>query len=158
MKKVLCLILAMILAVFGAGCGGVEFEDTNAPDDYSLAQITDENILKQDIGASDYSQTPSSEESDNLSIMTEFKSDNFNGVAEIYHNNLLGGSGLIIDVSDLQVGSGNYRLCVVQDGEIVYDFPVNEIQQSYELQNAEGDISVVMAGESADFYLSIEIW
>ena len=41
MKKALCLILAMSFAIFAAGCG-VEFEDTNGPDDYSLAQITDE--------------------------------------------------------------------------------------------------------------------
>ena len=158
MKKIVCFLLAMGLAVFAAGCSSVEFEDTNGPDDYSLTQITDDNIVNLDVGAASYSQKPGSEESDNLSRMTEFKSDSFNGVAEIYRTHLLGKSDLTIDVSNLQVSGGNYRLSVVQDGEIIYDFPLNEMLQTYELRDTNGDISIVMSGESADFYMSIQVW
>lgn len=158
MKKIVCLLLAMSFAVFAAGCSSVEFEDTNGPDDYSLTQITDDNIVNLDVGAANYSQKPGSEESDNLSRMTEFKSDSFNGVAEIYRTHLLGKSDLTIDVSNLQVSGGNYRLSVVQDGEIIHDFPLNEMLQTYELRDTNGDISIVMSGESADFYMSIQVW
>lgn len=157
MKKVLCFLLAMTFALFAVGCG-VEYEDTNGPDDYSLAQITDENILNQDVGAANYSQTPAEEESDNLTQMTEFKSKGFHGVAEIYRTTLLGKSDLTIDVTNLQVDSGNYRLSVVHDDEIVYDFPLNEMMQTYELRDINGDVSIVMAGEDADFYMSIQVW
>ena len=157
MKKALCLLLAMGFAIFAVGCG-VEYQDTNGPDDYRLTQISDENIAKFELGASNYSQKPGSDESDNLSKITEFKSDNFNGVAEIYRTHLMGKSDLIIDVSNLQVSSGNYRLSVVQDGEIIYDFPLNEMMQTYELRDTNGDIAIRMSGESADFYLSIQVW
>ncbi len=157
MKKVLCLILVMSFAIFAAGCG-VEFEDTNGPDDYSLTQITDENIINMDVGAANYTQKPGSDECSDLSQMVEFKSNNFNGVAEIYSTRLLGKSDLTIDVTNLQVSSGNYRLSVVQDGEIIYDFPLNEMMQTYELRDTNGDISIRMSGESADFYMSIEVW
>ena len=157
MKKVLCLLFAMSFMVFSVGCG-TEYEDTNGPDIYDLTQISDENIAKLELGASNYSQKPGSDESDNLSKMTEFKSDNFNGVAEIYRTWLAGKSDLTIDVSNLQVNSGNYRLSVVQDGEIIYDFPLNEMMQTYELRDTNGDIAIRMSGESADFYMSIQVW
>ena len=157
MKKVLCLILVMSFAIFAAGCGP-EYEDTNGPDDYRLTQISDANITELDLGASGYTQKPASDKSENLSKMTEFKSDNFNGVAEIYRSWLIGKSDLTIDVSNLQVSSGNFALFVVQDGKIIYEFPVNEMLQTYELRDTNGDISIVMAGESADFYMSIQVW
>lgn len=157
MKKILCLILAMGFAIFAVGCG-VEYQDTNGPDDYRLTQITDENIVKMDVGASNYTQKPGSDECSDLSRMVEFKSDNFNGVAEIYRTHLMGKSDLTIDVSNLQVSSGNYRLSVVQDGEIIYDFPLNEMMQAYELRDTNGDIAIRMSGESAEFYLSIQVW
>lgn len=37
-------MLAMIF-IFGFTACGVEISDTNGPDDYSLATITDENII-----------------------------------------------------------------------------------------------------------------
>lgn len=157
MKKVLCLLFAMSFMAFSVGCG-TEYEDTNGPDIYDLTQISDENIANLELGASNYSQKPGSDESDNLSKMTEFKSDNFNGVAEIYRTWLAGKSDLTIDVSNLQVNSGNYRLSVVQDGEIIYDFPLNEMMQTYELRDTNGDIAIRMSGESADFYMSIQVW
>ena len=157
MKKGLCLLLALLLAVFAAGCG-VEFEDTNGPDDYSLAQITDENILNLDVGAANYSQSPGPEDSEDLFRVTEFRSNGFHGVAEIYRTTLIGKSDLAIDVTNLQVSSGNYRLSVVHDGKIVHDFPLNEMMQTYELRDVNGDVSIVMAGEDADFYMSIQVW
>lgn len=158
MKKVLCLILAMNFAVFAVGCGGAQFEDTNGPDVYDLEQITDENIIKLDYDSDDYSLSAVDGDVTDFSALTEVKSDNFNGVAELYHTHLEGDSGVIVDVSDLQVVEGNFNLCVVHNGEIVYKFTNNEIQQSFELPFAEGDISVVAAGESANFYMNIEIW
>ena len=43
MKKVLCLIMALGFAAFALGCG-VQIADSNGPDDYTLAEITEENI------------------------------------------------------------------------------------------------------------------
>lgn len=159
MKKVLCMVLAMGFAILATGCGGtdVSIEDTNGYTNFNLTQITDENIINQDIGASKVNQTPPAGETD-LTTLTEFQSDNYSGVTEIYSAHMDGTSGLIIDVSLLEVYDGNFRLCVVHDGEIVYDFTLNEMYESCEFGVIEGDVSVVMAGESANFLLNIEIW
>ena len=50
-KKFFALLLALVLMLGFTACG-VEIADTNGPDDYSLATITEENIINQDLGAS----------------------------------------------------------------------------------------------------------
>lgn len=152
MKKLLCLMM-IVLAVFGAvGCGSVAIEDTNGAEDFSLATITDENIVNQDLGCSAYS-APAEE---NTGI-GKYKGNDFSGVAELYTINLLGKSDLTIDVSSIQVDEGNFRLMVLQDDEIIYEFDLEEMDQTFALRDTNGTVSVKMAGESADFIFYMEI-
>lgn len=159
MKKALCLILAMGFAIFATGCGeDLSFEDTNGYTNFELTQITDENIINKDIGSTDFEKISSDGDSEDMTTLTEFKSEDFNGVAEIYSAHMDGSSDLIIDVKLLEVYEGNFQLYVVHNGEIVYDFVINEMYETCEFGSIEGDVSVVMAGESANFQLAIEIW
>lgn len=157
MKKILCLVLALAFAFCTVGCG-VEIEDANGPDDFSLTEITDDNIINLDLGASSYSQSPSSEDTADLSKVTKFKSNSFSGVAEIYGKNLIGKSDLTIDVTSIQVDEGNFRLLVLLDDQIVHEFDLEEMNQTYELRDVSGNVSVRMAGESANFKFSIRVW
>ena len=152
MKMFLCLMM-IVLAVFGAaGCGSVAIEDTNGADDFSLTTITDENIIKQDIGCSAYS-SPAEEDAG----IGKYKGNDFSGVAELYTINLIGKSDLTINVSTIQVDEGNFRLMVLQDDEIIYEFDLEEMDQTFALRDTNGTVSVKMAGESADFIFYMEI-
>lgn len=151
MKKILCLILAMAFALVGTGCGP-EIADTNGPDDYSLAEITEENIIKQDIGASAYSRSPGEEENDDLTEVTKFKGKEFSGVASIFLTNYIWASSVEINVSTFSVESGNFALVVLLDGEIVHEFnPEEELEETFTMDDVKGTLEIVMAGESADF-------
>ena len=157
MKKIIFMILVLGFAVFAAGCG-TEIADTNGPDDYSLAEITEENIISQDMGCSSYSMSPGSESDDYLTTMTKFKGKEFSGVAQLYMTNYIVKSDFGIDVNTLSVDSGNFGLYVLLDGEIVHEFKNNELTETFEMENVKGTMELVMAGESADFKVWIEIW
>lgn len=157
MKKTLCVLLTLVFMFVITGCGP-EFEDTNGPDDYTLATITDENIINMDLGASGYSMSPGSESEDYMTTNTKFKSDNFSGVAEIFGTNLLGKSDMTFDLSSIQVDGGNFRLMVLLDDKIVHEFNHEDLLQSYELRDVNGYVSVRMAGESAAFKYYIQVW
>ena len=151
MKKLACLLLVGVMVLTLAGCG-VEIEDTNGAEDYSLATITEQNIIDMDLGSSSYSESTSS-----LSSRIKYKGNDFSGVAEIYNTNILMGS-LTIDVTSLEVTEGNFALVVLKDDVIVGEFAVDEESQSITIDDAEGYITIRIAGESADFQFNMEVW
>lgn len=157
MKKVLCLIMALGFAVMSLGCG-VEIADSNGPDDYTLAEITEENIINKDLGASSYSMSPGSEDDDYMTSTTKFKGKEFSGVAQLYMANYIGKSDVSIDVSNLTVDSGNFALMVLLDGEIVHEFKHGELMETFEMKDIKGTFEIVMAGETADFKFWIQVW
>lgn len=158
MKKKLLSVLLVLVFVLGFTACGVEIADTNGPDDYSLATITDENIINQDLGASSYSMSPGSDSENYLTETTKFKGSEFSGVAELYGSNYLGKSDVTIDVSAFTINSGNFRLLVLLDDEIVYEFKPDELMESCELKDINGYVSVRMAGETADFKFWMQVW
>ena len=151
MKKILCLLMAMGFAMMAVGCGIEPIEDTNGPDDYTLATITEENIINQDLGASAYSMSPGSEDENYMTELTKFKGKEFSGVTQLYMTNYIGKSDVIVDVSNLTVDAGNFALFVLLDGQIVHEFKVGELMQTFELRDIKGTFEIVMAGETADF-------
>lgn len=157
MKKIIVIMLALVMAFAATACG-VEIPDNNGPDDYSLATITDEEIVNLDLGASSYSMSPGSEDENYMEELTKFKGKEFSGVTEIYSVNFLGKSDVMVDVTSIQVNSGNFRLMALLDGEIVHDFDLDEIGQTFELRDVKGYFSIVMAGEMADFKFYIQVW
>lgn len=53
---------------------------------------------------------------------------------------------------------GNFRGVVLVDDEIVYDFDLEEMDQSCELHDINGTVSVRIAGESAAYEFYMEVW
>ena len=157
MKKILCLIMVLGFAVLAVGCGP-EIADTNGPDDYSLATITEDNIINQDLGCSSYSMSPGSEDESYMEETTKFKGKEFSGVSRIYMTNFLGKSDVAVDVYNLTVDSGNFALLVLLDGEIVHEFKIGELTETFEMKDINGTFEIIIAGETADFKFWANVW
>lgn len=126
-------------------------EDTNGADNYNLQQITEYNIINMDIGA--LNLTESNELFNNLPT---YKSDKYTGVSEIYMTNIWG-NRFDITLYNLWVESGNFKVVLIHNDEIVHEFKNNELMQSYTLENPNGNVSLRIAGESADFEFSYDL-
>lgn len=157
MKKILCLIMMLIFAVALTGCG-VEIPDENGPDDFNLATITTENIVNLDLGASSYSVSPSVDDEDYMVKTTKIKGSEFSGVTELYGTNFTGKSDFTVYLNNISVDSGNFKVLVLLDDEIVHEFNNQEMQQKCELKDIKGNVSVRIAGETADFKCWMQVW
>ena len=156
LKKILMIagvvIFVAVAAVWIFSTDIEHIEDTNGPDNYTLQQINDANIINMDVGALNYKESK-----DVLSNAITYSSDKFTGVAEIYSNNIKG-NRLDITVNHARVDSGNFRLVLLHRGEIVHEFRLNELMQTYTLKNPSGNVSLRIAGESADFKFDYHIY
>jgi len=158
MKKKLIAMVLTLGCVFSLTACGPEIPDENGPDDNSLATITEENIIQMDLGASAYSTSYSSDDEDYMTKMTKVKGKDFSGVVELWGVNLLGKSDQTIDLSTIQVDSGNFQLMATLDDEIVHVFDNEEMMQTYELRDSNGYFAIKMAGETADFKFFVQVW
>ena len=127
-------------------------EDTNGADNFSLQTITDSNIIKMDMGALNVTESKSS-----ITNTTTYSSKKFTGVAEIYGENIWG-NRFDITINHANVNSGNFRIVLLQNDEIVHEFTLNELTQSYTLKNPSGHIALRIAGESADFMFDYHLY
>ena len=125
-------------------------EDTNGPEDYTLTTITDENIIKQDMGALNVSKSTGL-----LNDGVTFKSDKFTGVYRVFQTNFFFDSDFLRDVAGFWVNSGNFRMCIVNDGKIIATVEPGMFA-TCELSDLNGSFELVIAGESADFEFTLD--
>ena len=125
-------------------------EDTNGADNYALQTITDENIVKQDVGALNLRKYTSP-----LNDGITFSSDKFTGVAEIMLTNFVLPSDFDLEVTGFHVNSGNFKMVVVHDETIAAVIEPDLFASCY-LEDVTGSVSLVIAGESADFTFSLD--
>ncbi|MBQ3136340.1 MAG: hypothetical protein IJB74_02550 [Clostridia bacterium] len=154
-KKILSgvgvVVFIAVVAVWMLSSDLGHIEDTNGSDIYKLQQINDGNIIKMDVGALNYAQAD-----ELFNNLTTYKSDKFTGVAEIYTTNIIG-NRFDITLYNLWVESGNFKVVLVHNDEIVHEFKLNELMQSYTLENPKGNVSLRIAGESAKFEFSYDL-
>ena len=147
-------LLAVAVVVVGAvqmmGNDLEHIEDTNGADNYALQTITDENIVKQDVGALNFRKHTGL-----LNDGITFSSDKFTGVAEIMLTNFVLPSDFDLEVVGFHVNSGNFKMAVVHDEEIAAVIEP-DLFASCCLENVTGTVSLVIAGESADFEFSLD--
>ncbi len=142
------IIIIIIVAVAWFMLTGVKhIEDLNGPDNYTLQQITESNIINRDISSRGLKTSTNV-----LSDITTYSSKKFTGVEEIYGNNIWG-NRFEITIHHARVDSGNFKIVLLEDDKIVHEFKLNELSQTYVLENPSGYISLRIAGESADFKL-----
>ena len=154
MKKILCLICALLMALSLAGCG-TEYADTNGADNYDLQHITDSDIIDLSTGSSGLSYH---EETIGGLSSKEYNSKNFNGVEQLYLNNYFVNSDVRIYIGHMSVTAGNFRMVVINNDEIIFDIPLDSFNETYWFEDINGSFSIHVAGESAavDFYFSVE--
>ena len=154
MKKVLSLLLAAGLCLSLVSCG-TKYEDTNGADNFNLQTITDQNIIKWDIGASGLAYTE--EDLGGVLSASEYSSKNFNGVEQIFLTNFLLPSDIEVYVGHMNVKHGNFKLAVINNDEIIYEIPMDSFSETFRFEDLTGTFSSHVAGESAafDFYLNV---
>ena len=148
-KNRLWQIFAVVMVVIGAVLFLTDdlehIEDTNGADNYKLQEITDENIINCDIGAINLRKTEGI-----ITDTTTYSSEKYTGVSEIYGENIIT-NRYVIHMNHARVDAGNFRIVLVVDDEIVHDFTLNELTQTYVLEDVSGYVALRIAGESADF-------
>lgn len=155
-KKILFGILAVVIiaisAVWFLTDNTQHIEDTNGADNYKLQTITDYNIINRDIGALNVKESKSS-----ITGTTTYSSDKFTGVYEIYGENIVG-NRFDISINHAEVSSGNFKMALVHNDEIVHEFKLNELMQDHTLENPDGYVALRIAGESADFMFDYMVY
>ena len=154
MKRFLKILLVSVMCLTIAGCG-TEYEDSNGADDFSLQTITDENIINLETGSSGL--TYSEKKLAGVSS-SEYSAKNFNGVEQIYLENYVTPSDIHVYIGHMNVESGNFRLVVINNDEIIHEFPLDTFNEEILFEDLEGTFSVHVAGESAAFDFHIEIY
>ena len=125
-------------------------EDANGPDNYALVTITDENIIKQDMGALNVSKSTGL-----LNDGVTFKSDKFTGVYRVFVTNFFLNSDFQMDLAGFWVNGGNFRMCIVNNDEIIADVEPGSFPEVL-LHDLNGSFELVIAGESADFEFTLD--
>lgn len=133
-------------------------EDTNGPEDFSLVTITDENIINLDMGARN-SMTVKEKgvEVGGLKInkAVEIYSKKFTGVTEVMYQNYIFASGVVIELDYLKVESGNFKMVLVCDDEMIQVIEPSDEPIRIELGEIRGTLSLRIAGESAAYRFRI---
>lgn len=166
MKKTIWPLLTVALVVsiavwmlFNAGPNHIE--DTNGPDNFALQQITEENIVNQDIGARGGLSKETFWNAGNIGgplSGVKYFSSKFTGVQVLYTCTILEGSDIHVYLTGFHVESGNFAFYVVLDGEIVGEVKPDEFGiGEFILEDIEktGTLEYIVAGESANLWFSI---
>ena len=153
-KDILIKVAAALLIIVGGiwlFLSKVEhIEDTNGPDNYSLTTITDQNIIKRDMGATGLSRSKSLLTGDTHT----FSSDKFTGVEEIMYNNYILNSSDYFTIYNYEIKEGNMKMVVVLDDEIIAELEPGMVVE-YDFKDVNGTLSLRIAGESAAFRFDI---
>ena len=149
-KKILWIIFAVALVATIAlwsifNPGPAHIEDTNGPDNYALAVITDEDIVKQEMGALNVGLSK-----DALATGVTCSSSKFTGVYRVFQTNFLFNSDFRMDLLNFHVNGGNFRMCLVNNGKIIAEVEPGMATETI-LHDLNGSFELVIAGESADF-------
>ena len=131
---IVCLTLALTLvACFG------HIEDTNGDEDFSLVTITDDDLIN---GRGNFLSNNSTEF--NIGGVTTLKYGKMSGVTTLETVFVVNSKTI---TTEMTTTSGNCRLVLVHNNEIVYDFNING-SDSYTMQDS-GSYYLRLAGESA---------
>ena len=156
LKKLFSLLAAAILIVVAViwftGSNLEHIADTNGPDDFTLQTITDDNIRNRDIGALNVGQSTSL-----VSDTVTYSSKKFTGVYEVFTENIVT-NRYEITVNHARVDAGNFKMVLCVDDEIVHEFTLNTLSQTFVLDHVNGTVSLRIAGESADFMFDYYVY
>ena len=133
-------------------------DDTNGPDDFSLATLTDEDILASTLSCTGGPNTatgritlPGGWE---ISKGVKLYADKFSGVTDILWADYILPSDFSLDLDHFSVEGGNFRMMVMNQGKIIAEIePGDDI--SLLIEDITGPTCVRIAGESAAFTIAM---
>ena len=131
--------------------------DTNGADNYSLQQITEQDVIELKLGsrgAVSKSELRLDHGSVAVSDGVRYSSDKFTGVYRLYTATLFGGSDIHVILSDFNISEGNFVFYVIFDGEAVGKLEPSDTGLSeFILENVQktATLEYIIAGESAAF-------
>ena len=129
-------------------------EDTNGADNFILQVITDQNIIKQDMGMVGGIKT----HRDIIGAGITISSDGFTGIHQVLYDNYVLPSDFHLELTNLTVTGGNFKAVIVHDDKIVEELEFNSEDDffiDYWLEDVTGTVKLVLAGESAAFSFSM---
>lgn len=146
-KKILGIVVGVVIVVaavvvifFGPDN---QIEDTNGPDNFALATITDEDIIACEMSSEGLGKKTGA------LTATTYHSNKYSGVDMLEAWDYCS-AGQTITANHMTVTEGNFCFAVVLNGKIVHKFELNQLTQSYTTEEA-GELYLVIAGESANF-------
>ncbi|MBE6815277.1 MAG: hypothetical protein E7522_07505 [Ruminococcaceae bacterium] len=146
------LVVAAIAFFPTIGSNVKEYKDINGENDFSLCKITDEDIIKG-MDSSTLNIVTFDEEQNEYWYLGKY----FNGSTSLDTGTPLTENNTI-NIQKFSVTKGNARLLILADNTIVHDFIPNESNQELSLNNLQGDISLVIAGESTNFEVIFKVY
>ena len=151
MKKkiggLLAVVLAIVAVVWFMRTDISHIEDTNGAEDVSLQTITEENIVKLDIGGLGGPEI-------SRNVLTgdtvTFSAEKFTGAYEILYDNFILPSDFVLNLYAYEIQGGNFQLVVVHNDKVI-DVLQPGLTVEYRLEDVTGTVSLRIAGESAAF-------
>lgn len=141
---ILAVLIVGIIAILPSfGNTAKEIKDTNGEDNFSLCEISDEDIIK---GMEDSGISSISDSDDKYHYVGKA----FNGVTTLGTDEPLNSYDKL-EIKTVKATKGNLRLLILSDNHIIHDFTINQPNQTYSIDESQGDISLIVAGESANF-------
>lgn len=157
MKKLLSaavVIFAVAASLWLILSGPEHIEDTNGPENFALQTITDQQIIDRSIGSvGGPAMTQSLLTGDTMEVSAE----KFTGVYELLYDNYILPSDFVIDLTAYEIYSGNFKIVVVHNEEIVATLEPG-LFVDYRLEDVTGYVSLRIVGESASFTFSMSRW
>ena len=158
LKNVLWKVFAAAMAVICVVCLLLDdtepIEDTNGADNFILQVITDQNIIKQDMGMVGGIKT----HRDIIGAGITISSDGFTGIHQVLYDNYVLPSDFHLELTNLTVTGGNFKAVIVHDDKIVEELEFNSEDDpfiDYWLEDVTGKVELILAGESAAFSFSM---
>lgn len=148
MKKsrvAVCLLCLMTLTTVLCGCG--QIEDKNGTDDHSLCTVTEEELVSNFTKFKSVGSVQS-----HIGDKFTLSVKKLSGVSSYYDFSVKESESKTLEFETV-LNSGNIRIYIFGDGEIVADIPIGE-KYTY-VCNKVGNYEVRVAGESANFSMTI---
>ncbi|MBR6776890.1 MAG: hypothetical protein IKM27_04000 [Clostridia bacterium] len=143
MKRIFAFTLTLALCAALCSCGAINIEDTNG-DDPSLCSLTEEDIVSGYPGSTTFGSSKSTSKSG-----TVFKAKKMSGVYTLDTFKPSSKDDVIVLAVTPELRSGNLRVVLLGNGELITDFPTGEAS-TIRLEDPECEYELVLAAESAE--------
>ena len=158
--KISALFLSLLVFLLAMTSCSEQIKDSNGPDDFSLVELTDEDILATSVTAH---VTEPDGPNDKGNGVTTFSDSRISGVKEIVRYEANGdehiNGGILKVTVDSEVRAGNVKILLVKKANansVEAEFEIGE-GKSAEIADPRGVYMVRIGAESADIDIKVKL-